>query len=397
MIDAIAEPKPWQLGYPLARLKALADLFKASEGPHCYGAFGLVKEREVAAALAEGALYESQEGAAIGRRLASTSCSHDFRGEPIRLPAGSLVLSAFGYREAPAALLDALRPLRAQWFEWFREDQALSAQLAAAGVEIVATKISAGSEIKAVGCDDAWAGQFACSPVSPHDALALGVLEPLALTGSALEACREEVRRYAGWEQHYSSYNKRASWTALAIRGYDASDPTFIIKPEEMSRKWRAENSHRLGAPLGWTEARASFPQVMQFLDRLLSRLDVDQPERVRLMRLAPGGGELSRHADIINREAGTRDGQLVRLHIPILTSPLCRFSAWRLDGARQELSLPAGALCYLDQRKPHTVVNSDPVQDRVHLVVDAPANKTIRAMLVKQEEGRWREGTRIE
>jgi hypothetical protein len=99
-------------------------------------------------------------------------------------------------------------------------------------------------------------------------------------------------------------------------------------------------------------------------------------------MRLRAKGGELARHADITDREAGTADGMIARFHIPIVTSPAVRFSAWTERGERIDTQWPEGALCYLDQRKPHTVTNSDPELARVHLVIDAISNADIRARL---------------
>lgn len=100
-------------------------------------------------------------------------------------------------------------------------------------------------------------------------------------------------------------------------------------------------------------------------------------------MRLAPGGGELTRHADIIDPEAGTKDGRLVRLHIPIQTHPACMFRAWTLRGEEGARHFPESSICYIDTRKPHAVVNGGPV-DRIHLVVDAYSSAELRARIAK-------------
>ena len=103
-------------------------------------------------------------------------------------------------------------------------------------------------------------------------------------------------------------------------------------------------------------------------------------------MRLRAKGGELARHADITDREAGTADGMISRFHIPIVTSPAVRFSGWTVRGERIDAAWPEGALCCLDQRKPHTVTNSDPELARVHLVIDAISNATIRSVLASAQ-----------
>ena len=43
------------------------------------------------------------------------------------------------------------------------------------------------------------------------------------------------------YTNHYSNYNKKGSWSAISLRGY-RPDPSFIAKPVEMSKKWKAEN-----------------------------------------------------------------------------------------------------------------------------------------------------------
>jgi hypothetical protein len=99
-------------------------------------------------------------------------------------------------------------------------------------------------------------------------------------------------------------------------------------------------------------------------------------------MRLRAKDGELSRHADITDREAGTANGFVSRLHVPIRTSPAVTFYGWGARGNKLERNLPQGALCYLDQRKPHAVRNTDPTVDRVHLVIDCFANERVRDLI---------------
>src|SRR5204863_8036626 len=103
--------------------------------------------------------------------------------------------------------------------------------------------------------------------------------------------------------------------------------------------------------------------------------------ERVRFMQLRPTGA-LSRHADITDRDAGTADGKIARLHLPITTSPACVFHAWTARGDLLERHLEADRLHYLDTRKPHAVENADPMVWRKHLVIDAVADARLRALL---------------
>jgi hypothetical protein len=98
-------------------------------------------------------------------------------------------------------------------------------------------------------------------------------------------------------------------------------------------------------------------------------------------MRLARGGGELTRHADITDPEAGTADGSVARLHIPLQTDERCVFRGWGLDGRENRAHFPERALCYLDTRKPHAVINEGE-RDRIHLVVDCHSGPELRAMI---------------
>lgn len=386
----------WQQGTPLARLRDLAAPFKASTKGHVYGAFGLIKERDVAEALRSGRLRAwPPEGAplmvALVKRLAHGSQATDFRGLPIRLPAQCLVVEDFGYlpeasEEAIAAsLIEAAGSAGTRVVEWFREDERLSRViLGDLGARLCATKIAAGSEIKAVALLGGGDPTSICPPVSAEDDLTLGLLLPDVLTGGRLAEIRAEVQAADIWAQHYSSYNKRQSWTAFALRGFNPKDPLDIVKPAEMSRAWKKEHPEALTAQCDWTVAAPRLPATTAFVGELLSGLGISGVERVRLMRLAPGGGELARHADITDRQAGTRDGMIARLHLPIETSPASQFQAWTREGARLQWQMPEGALCYLDQRKPHTVVNAHRTDARVHLVIDVEASASLRDLLRK-------------
>jgi Aspartyl/Asparaginyl beta-hydroxylase len=380
----------WQYGFALDRLQALAAPFRSSTKRHVYGAFGLVKERDIAQALAEHRCrWWPDEGAplivALVRFLGRGSYATDFRGEKIIMPASAEVIEEVGYAEevddaALAGFLDAVRARPAlfdsspRFVEWFREDARLSRVIMGRlRGHVEATKIAAGSEIKAVarlGAEGADMGEAGiCAFVEPQDALTLAVLQREVFSPAALAEVREELRAGAEFAQHYSSYNKARSWTALALRGYDPANPGDIVKPAEMC---------------DWTVAAAQFPRTLTHLHQLTAALGSPALDRVRFMRLAPGGGELTRHADITDRSAGTRPGAVMRLHVPIETNPECRFTAWTHEGERLEAHLPAGALCYLDQRKPHTVVNRHAAEARTHLVIDAFANEALRALLAQ-------------
>lgn len=385
----MAELASWQNGFDLDRLKMLAAPFKAMHAPLVFGAFGLTKEREVADALAEGRLIwtgRPAEACAIARPLSKDSQHSDFTGRDIELHGPCLMVGSIAARNPAAAerLVQAIVARAAGvrlYAEIFEEDAIVKTAMLREGFSYIGTKIMAGSEIKGLYVLGDAAGY---APLPSEEMPSISVIDPGFLAPELLAAVRDELEHNGpGWAQHYSSYNKRKSWTAFSLRGYD-DDPGFIIKPAEMSKAWRAENPTRLPAKVRWTPAADQMPATMGLLAATGLVFD-----RVRFMRLAPGGGALSRHADITDREAGVADGKLTRLHVPIWTSPAVNFHGWDARGIEHRRHLPTGALCALDQRKPHSVSNTDPQLARVHLVADAYGCETLRRGIREADEAR--------
>lgn len=378
----------WARGYPLAELKERAKIFADAFGPHVHGAFGLPKENAIADALAAEecvwtrADQESVQGCALAKRLKSASRQLDFAGRAATPQSGDIMVRAIaGTDEARKRIIGALADKSpAVWVEDFVEapHSSLWHDL---GFGLVLTKVMASSDLKGL-----WYRGPSRDRLPPKlaeaDKPALAVLAEDWLAEQEIETVLAELDSYAGclegeaWAQHYSTYNKRQSWTAFALHGYDRGDPGFIIKPAEMSRKWKAEHPDRLKAKCGITIAGTHFPETLRMIDRLPGR-----PQRVRLMRLASGNGELSRHADITDPEAGTADTATARIHIPLQSPPECQFLGWNTRGKRIERRFPPGALCYLDTRKPHSVVNPGGF-DRIHLVVDLHSGPELRRMI---------------
>lgn len=381
--------KPWQQGHPLAKLKALAAPFKAHFKPYVYGAFGIPNEQAVADALTRGRLQYAGRGAAalLGGRLKNPGRHTDFAGNTVVIPAGAFYVEALAWQpgEEPAArgLLDAVfaagdYPV---WFELHEEDAASKQMAADLGFAWQVTKISAGSTITGLyAARSAPARGFTATPAaSAYDPSELPGLAVLQRGWLSPDTRADILAELAGltkwWADHYSSYNKGHAWSALALRGYDSADPAFIIKPAEMSKKWKAENPTRLKAAAGWTAAAAKAPKTLAAIESL------GRPDRIRFMRLQPGGGELTRHADITDREAGVADGKVTRLHIPLQTNRDCKFQSWDARGVCRVFAMPPRSLCYLDQRKPHACCNGG-TQERIHLVVDVYGSENIRALI---------------
>lgn len=380
MTDAPA----WSRGFDLDFLKELAAVYRAAFKPHSYGAFGIPKERDVADAMAARELAwtraedGSVEAVAIFRMCSRPQPHADFSGRTAQMKPGDLFIrSIAGSRSGMARLLQKLRErsaFRPTWVEAHVEIAETVEVLAEAGFGPVLTKVSASSDLKGLFLAG---GDLSRDPppLPPADAPGVKVLREGFFSEKDRGIVLGELEAYGDhFAQHYSSYNKRQSWSAFALHGYAYAEPDFIIKPAEMSKGWKAENPARLEEPCGPTTAAPHFPGTLE----LLKRLPVADFQRVRFMRLSGGGGELTRHADITDPEAGTADGKIARLHIPIITNPGCLFRSWTLSGEEVRLHMPERGLSYIDTRKPHAVINPEAVE-RVHLVVDAVSGPELR------------------
>lgn len=382
-----AEPAAWQNGYALPVLRSLAAPFKAATEGLRFGAFGVPNERTVAEALKQHRLQFAQgeaggvAAAAIGRLLERGSKHKDFAQRDWKVQPGELLVGSLGCEPGAEQLAGELLTQMAgdapaAWVEIYEENRELRAAVEALGFAWWTTKVAASSDLRGV-----YRRPAKPFPIDTAELAGLAELDPDFLSGSELELVREELAAFlssgGAWAQHYSSYNKRKSWQAFALRGFQPDEPAFISKPAEMARSWREENPELLAAPCENTTAAAAFPRTLELLERIPGTV-----ERLRFMRLTPGG-ELTRHADITNKDAGVTDGRLVRLHLPVLSPPECQFRSWSLRGEVATHHLAPGGLFYLDQRKPHAVQNPSD-SERIHIVADVAAGSWHRDRIRK-------------
>jgi hypothetical protein len=374
-------------------------MFALSYRPYAFGAFSIPRARDIADAHSCGRLiyYCGAEGrpvaAAIFRVLRADSRHKDFCRRMCTIPRGSLFIQHLaalpGYEaEMMPKLFRALRKqVRAPqtWIELHEENRALREQVGEHGFAHVLTKVMASSDIRGMYVHPREANSL--PPLHACEIPTLLSIDPEFLSDEELSALKHELLRYLargnGWGQHYSHYNKRHSWTAFAIRGYLPEDPTFIIKPTEMSKAWKASHPEQLRATCDETVAASHFPATLKVLADIPGR-----KQRVRFMRLASGNGELGRHADVTDQDAGTSDGCVMRLHIPLVTGRDVAFQGWGIRGTHEEMHFAPGGLYYIDQRKPHRVTNKSPV-DRIHLVVDVYASAELRERLTSRYPGK--------
>lgn len=306
---------------------------------------------------------------ATGKVLTRASRRRHWTGAEVELPAGARIVTHLALADEVAV------PDLSQWdfVVGYREDARLREGLAAQGRTLFATSISAASEIHGL-----W-GQRGTEPVATEPVDEVGLAEvwmPEADLGRRA-AVLEEVARIDGWHDDYPFYSD-GSWSSISLRGFRADDPTWGVKPAEMGAKWNAAHPGAIDFPCEWTVLARECPALMATVAEVgwWGAL-----ERVRLLRM--DGREdkprvLRRHTDITDKAGGTRDGQVVRFHIPLITVPAVKMATWSLDGQRTEHHLAEWRCWYLDARKPHAVTNPSRVS-RVHLTVDAIVDEEVR------------------
>lgn len=364
----------WAKGHPVEELQQIAAVFAEHDRGLILGAFTRVNEATVAGWLTAGHVSLSADGraAVAWRRVRVKETVKDFAGRAIARPLpGDIVVWRFaGAADQLAEQLQALdlQTLGMMFLNAWQEHPADRALLDRLGAAWQGTKIRASSELVGVYA----IGQPAARQSGP-DWPALSRLTVPRLDVGPLAARLPELDVL--WQDHYSSYNARRSWSALALRGYGGL-ADFIEKPAEMSKAWKREHPAELAWQVADTPLRAALPEAEPLIAAIPGR-----KHRVRLMRLQPGGGELTRHADITDPDAGTADRRLMRIHVPVVTNELVRFEGWQPDGSKQQAHMAEGDAWYLDTRKPHTARN-DGLSPRVHLVMDVEATPSLRGLL---------------
>ena len=331
------------------------------------GAFATPTAAELTKIRADGGWHWWPGVAAVSQKVKRPSYRKDWTGRQYYLDAGWQVISHL------AAADDAELPDLGGFDRVYAyaEDGDVTGQLLLQGREIAAVKISAAGEI--VNC---WGRPGSGHPYPAAELATLTAINCPPLDLATVEAEVAALEGFSDPDPYYSD----GSWGALTLRGFKPSDPTFGIKPAEMSKAWHRE--HPAEAALGtckWTTLADRCPAIVNWI---LGVPWWGRLERVRLLRMAgqePGKtGRLARHTDITDRAAGMRDGLIARFHIPLVTDAAITMSAWNLRGTRATVHLAAGSLWYLDARKPHAVANPTST-DRVHLVVDVLASDAVR------------------
>lgn len=355
--------------------------------------FSAMREDEITKKLVDEQLFEHRKptvGIATARELDRRLTMRDFAQRQYTFAPGTIYISDFVFDESATesdfeiVFERIAHKFLNHWIsvEFYAEDTRLVNFFQKKAFEKVLTKVSAFAEIKVVYSNCFAPTQSLWNQVkeSPEEEATLLTVheqffKPTDITTSLAELHVALQASGLEFAPHYSIYNKDQAWSGLSIRGYDFDDPRFIEKPTEMSKKWKKENPHLLERECQETRLAHPFFYTLAFLKaRLSSKL-----ERVRVLRLSKGN--IYRHCDIQDKDAGLADGKIARFHVPLITNEGVTFHSWDSDGNQLKMKMRVGDLCYLDHRKPHAVSNERD-EDRFHLVVDIYSDERVREMI---------------
>jgi hypothetical protein len=372
-VERDARGPAWAKGYSVEDLKRITTLFERHDEGLVHGTFDRYSGHDAVDDLHNGSLSLGPRDdeavpvwGCVVRELARKQTVQDFTGGRMSLSPGTLYCTrmAFADERAAEAILDRLRtydgPLAVECWQEHPGERALVARLRAGGMTLAAVKIKASSSMRGL-----WVSDETIAPYPREELLGLAEL-PLTLPQDAIRAL----------SSHPTVRDE--TLTALALRGF-YDEPERIEKPSAMNRRWKSEHQQDLDREPRDTRLR---PTLGTALEQILAALPCAGFERIRLMRLAPDGGEILRQTDITDPDAGASEGKVVRVHVPLVSNDRCVLRSWGLDGTTSSMVMRPGTAAYLDVRKPHAAVNLGDTPN-VHLVVDCYANAATAEMLV--------------
>ena len=350
-------------------MTALTDPVEASRFLQRYakqfaaGAFATPTRKELTAK--PWMIRAAPEALAIVKRLTRHSIRKDWRAREFVVPQHSTIATHVAREGAAVPDLSGV-----DYAQTYRDDPGLDEIMREHGYSLVATRISAASELIGV-----WGPAGNEWQEHPVDRVDVGELAGWAVPEAQQQAILSEVRNVERWADDFPFYSD-GSWDAVSLRGYQPHDPLWGVKPLEMGPKWHAQHPGARDFVCDWTTLADEMPETVSMIDGIdwLGPLD-----RVRLMRMAgERGSELRRHSDITDRSAGTDLGQMVRFFVPVVTSPQVTLRSWSLDGSVSGHHPNPWRLTYLDIRKPHAVSNPTG-RDRINLAIDCHVTDKVR------------------
>ena len=380
------EMKSWQHGFTIDYLKGI-EAFYEPHNKFALSPFGKMKKNDVAAKLYDTSLRlvyndRGRLDAAFVIDRSKVPSKITMHGKTIigEKQRGDVAFSRLV--GDPLTLLDILDPdgeygSKNCWLTTYAGNKEIRRVAERSGFEYIGYKVTSYAEVLAV--------YFRNDPMNfgprKHPIVNPAELVGMAKIGewntSKVQHILDTIKAMCPvFTNHYSNYNQKDAWSALALRGY-LNDPSFITKPAEMNDKWLEAHKHEK-FELQDTKVYKYFDEVRE----LLSFLDGDV-HRVRFMRLAPSGGELLRHTDQVDPDAGNSLGALARLHFPLKTNKKVIFSTWNGDDERETYHYGFGECWLIDTKKPHMAVNGGD-HERIHLVVDTIVTPKLERMIVE-------------
>ena len=387
MSEVVEEMKPWQHGIELDELKRLEGIW-VDYNTNIKSPFLEMKKNKIAEAMHRGHYDDTEDYAVQSRTLkvGSKINMYSAYSVPIASPnKGDRIVDRIAYRDK-SKVIDVLKSYSEDTFLYINEEYESDREVAKeAGYAKIGVKINTFSDILGV--------YFKGQPTLDGSTREFPEKESLLdveyavqekanipdLTGLC-ESIKSKLDDMAiEFTNHYSNYNSgKKAWSAISLRGY-LPDYEFITKPQEMNKKWKKENEG-IDFELQDTKLRKEFPEVEEILSHLPG-----EPHRIRFMNLVPNDGkvdgELGRHTDQVDPDAGVTDKKLMRFHIPIRTNEKVLFTLWDCDGNMSTVNMKVGECWYMDMRKPHRVINGGD-EIRTHLVIDIEANDDVRGLL---------------
>jgi hypothetical protein len=388
--------KDWQHGYDLERLVEIQDNSFRTFNSLVLNPFLVMKKNRVAEALHKSELQIKEGGGMRFLRLKSGGPISMFTGYKIPIlkkKAGDVLVKCLSPSDSEAEnveLCDNLKRLAesANVLLFIHDECTKSKEMAeGCGFEFKARQFNTFADVFSIYYKGTPRKVLKVNHAQFH------TLEKASIPniGAFIICIREillrlEDEKVVEFTNHYSNYNEGNTWSAISLRGY-SSDWRFIEKPSEMNKKWKAENKGKsfwlqdtdLMEHFEDKEGRFSCDNG-NLIYGLLNHIGVDStPHRIRFMKLRGGEGTLGRHTDQVCPDTGVDDGDLMRLHFPILTNEAVKFKCWHSKDCT-EVVMREGECWYLDTRKPHEATNGGD-SDRVHLVIDVPATVKLRGL----------------
>lgn len=390
----MTEQKAWQKGINIETLQAIEDFYEINHQRFSFSPFTEVNKPKIAAGLTDGSIRFAGEGADAvlywfqkNAKVKTPVKCFDVT-IATKLP-GDLVITDIAYKDFKGLekLQKILQDTRNQrvFISIWEEDTSLKQILVDNGFTKICSQYKSTAEIIGVYVSpkvldlNPIDGSSSVEEIPAYEIASLVEVRPPGTFKQYTDRILEKVQAL-DFANHYSNYNKGKTWSALSIRGY-SDDVTFIEKPAEVmkSKKWEEKYKDKEFVLQNTELHKLLQPELAQIIVEAFGKGFTF--DRIRLMKLAPGGGELLRHSDLQDPDVGTADGKTMRFHIPIVTNFNVDFSCWDWNGVKQTRNFKEGCLFYLDQRKPHTVVNNGQTE-RIHLVFDVIANEHTRKLV---------------